>query len=470
MVIQARGQGHGDEGRRHEGRRHEGRRARPPHRLVGAPVAIGLLVPLALGVVTPAAAQAGITPADQPGAATAAEGVVGTAYSAVAGAALDVARAQLGDPYLWGAQGPDAFDCSGLVVYAYGAAGVALPRTADAQFRALAAIPSGEARPGDLVFFHDSPAPGSHVHHVGFYVGDGTILHAPHPGAVVRYERIWSSWVTYGRVAASPSAGAEEPGNTTDAGTAGASSLGDLRVVDANIRTNMPRARWTADLATVLARDPDVVTLQEMDDRSDAEIRDAAPGYDLWRMPDQRGDVYAQSRGTVVLWRSDSYEPVRKGRVTLTAAQARLDNRYAQWVTLRERETGATFSVISAHAMTNPRGDTARQRLDAAGFRRLADLVDTLERSGPVVLGGDLNVQYRGQADVAWGPRTILSRAQMTEVKQQAGRFPESAYATHDGGGSVDYVFTTDGLRATEVHTVGLHSDHRAVVADLDAD
>lgn len=90
------------------------------------------------------------------------------------------AYAQLGKPYIWGATGPAGFDCSGLAQAAWAAAGVALPRTTYSQINAGTRVPQSRLEPGDLVFYYAG------VSHVGIYVGDGLIIHAPHPGAPVR--------------------------------------------------------------------------------------------------------------------------------------------------------------------------------------------------------------------------------------------------------------------------------------------
>ncbi|OAH13112.1 C40 family peptidase [Streptomyces jeddahensis] len=97
-----------------------------------------------------------------------------------AGAAISYAYRALGRPYVWGATGPNAFDCSGLTQAAYRSAGVSLPRTTYAQIDAGRRIPRSELRPGDLVFFYSS------VSHVGIYVGNGRMIHAPNPSAPVR--------------------------------------------------------------------------------------------------------------------------------------------------------------------------------------------------------------------------------------------------------------------------------------------
>lgn len=97
-----------------------------------------------------------------------------------AAAAVAYAFAKLGSPYVWGATGPHAFDCSGLVQAAYRSAGVSLPRTTYAQIGAGRRVSRSELRPGDLVFFY------SGVSHVGLYIGDGRMIHAPNPSAPVR--------------------------------------------------------------------------------------------------------------------------------------------------------------------------------------------------------------------------------------------------------------------------------------------
>ena len=98
--------------------------------------------------------------------------VVAAAPSGDVAAVLEVALAQVGDPYVWAGSGPDGFDCSGLTSYAYAAAGVSLPHSSRAQSRMGVAVSRSELQPGDLVFF------GSPVYHVGIYVGNGRMVHA----------------------------------------------------------------------------------------------------------------------------------------------------------------------------------------------------------------------------------------------------------------------------------------------------
>ncbi|MFD9870531.1 NlpC/P60 family protein [Streptomyces niveus] len=104
--------------------------------------------------------------------------------SARAAAAARAARGAVGLPYVWGANGPSGFDCSGLTQWAYAQAGVSLPRTSQAQRYAGQQVPLSEARPGDLVAYRDDAS------HIGMYMGNGQVVHAPYPGASVRYDPV----------------------------------------------------------------------------------------------------------------------------------------------------------------------------------------------------------------------------------------------------------------------------------------
>ncbi|MET9961067.1 NlpC/P60 family protein [Streptomyces sp. NPDC006326] len=90
--------------------------------------------------------------------------------------AVQFASAQIGKPYVWGAQGPGAFDCSGLTSQAWLSAGKAIPRTSQEQLRLLPKVALKDMRPGDLIIYFDDAS------HVALYVGDGAIIHAPRPG------------------------------------------------------------------------------------------------------------------------------------------------------------------------------------------------------------------------------------------------------------------------------------------------
>ncbi|MEU9956215.1 NlpC/P60 family protein [Streptomyces sp. NPDC050982] len=119
------------------------------------------------------------------GSAAGTSGSGSAASTAKADKALAFARAQIGKPYVWGASGPGSYDCSGLTQAAWKAAGVTLPRTTWDQVKAGTMVSVNSAQPGDLVFFYDD------ISHVGIYIGDGMMIHAPKPGAYVREESIY---------------------------------------------------------------------------------------------------------------------------------------------------------------------------------------------------------------------------------------------------------------------------------------
>jgi len=94
--------------------------------------------------------------------------------------ALRAALTKRGDPYVWGAAGPSAFDCSGLVLWAYAQVGISLPHFTGDQWNMGVHVARADLQPGDLVFFYPDR------HHMGMYIGGGKMLHAPHTGDVVR--------------------------------------------------------------------------------------------------------------------------------------------------------------------------------------------------------------------------------------------------------------------------------------------
>jgi cell wall-associated NlpC family hydrolase len=101
-----------------------------------------------------------------------------------ASAAISYAQRQIGKPYRWGGAGPNSFDCSGLTMRAWGAAGVSLAHSSRAQYASGRKVSRSDLQPGDLVFF------GRPIHHVGIYVGGGMMIHAPQTGKNVTYASI----------------------------------------------------------------------------------------------------------------------------------------------------------------------------------------------------------------------------------------------------------------------------------------
>ncbi|MGY1601312.1 C40 family peptidase [Geodermatophilus sp. SYSU D00815] len=102
------------------------------------------------------------------------------ASSEAAQIAVDTAMAQRGKPYVWAAAGPGSYDCSGLVQYAFKAAGISLPHSSAQQSRMGQSVSRSQLQPGDLIFFY------SPVSHVGIYIGNGQMVHAPTSGDVVK--------------------------------------------------------------------------------------------------------------------------------------------------------------------------------------------------------------------------------------------------------------------------------------------
>ncbi|GAA0926444.1 C40 family peptidase [Streptomyces thermoalcalitolerans] len=149
--------------------------------------------PAPTGTVPPGPVPAGAMPSGSVPSGTAPAGPASSAPASdsvgasKAEKALAFARAQIGKPYVWGASGPESYDCSGLTQAAWKAAGVTLPRSTLDQAHAGTTVPLTAARPGDLVFF---ASPSGDVDHVGVYAGDGMVIHAPRPGSYVCQEPI----------------------------------------------------------------------------------------------------------------------------------------------------------------------------------------------------------------------------------------------------------------------------------------
>jgi len=118
------------------------------------------------------------------------------APSSLGSSAVAVAASRNGAPFVWGAAGPWAFDCSGLTMWTYGQFGRYLPHNTNSQYWAVAHVSQGAKVPGDLIFFG---SPGA-VYHEGIYAGNNMIWHAPSSGDHVRLAPIWTSAYMVGRV------------------------------------------------------------------------------------------------------------------------------------------------------------------------------------------------------------------------------------------------------------------------------
>lgn len=143
--------------------------------------------------LTPMAAQASVGAAAAPAAAPVAVPVAAAAApvaapNAAAQIIVNTALAQQGKPYVWAGAGPNVYDCSGLTQYSYAAAGITLPHSSRMQSTMGVPVARADLQPGDLVFFYDP------VGHVGIYIGNGLMVHAPTAGDVVRTINVDTMW------------------------------------------------------------------------------------------------------------------------------------------------------------------------------------------------------------------------------------------------------------------------------------
>lgn len=143
---------------------------------------------------------------------------------AVSGSTIvNLASKELGDPYVFGAEGPNSFDCSGLVEYVFKHVGIKTPRVAADQAHFGTAIPKAKIQPGDLIFFNWSGH--GAAEHVGIYAGDGYMIHAPHSGTVVKKVKL-TSYYWANEVAIRRFPGVTGGPDTSDAGGAAAAIAG----------------------------------------------------------------------------------------------------------------------------------------------------------------------------------------------------------------------------------------------------
>jgi peptidoglycan DL-endopeptidase CwlO len=120
--------------------------------------------------------------------------------------ALRYAMQKIGDPYVWGAAGPNSFDCSGLVVWAYGQEGISLPHYTGALWNSGMHVSRSELEPGDLVFFYPD------ISHVGIFLGNGLMVVAPQTGEDIKVQQInWGIYVGAVRIALFPKGGKTSP-------------------------------------------------------------------------------------------------------------------------------------------------------------------------------------------------------------------------------------------------------------------
>ena len=150
--------------------------------------AIRRLLPKGAGVeplvslVSSSAAGTGSAAAPTADAAGTGSAMAPAAPTAALDTMLKAAMSRRGLPYVWGAAGPESFDCSGLVQWSFAQAGVVMPRVAADQARSGPAVPVSQLAPGDLLFYHTDPTAPGYISHVAIYLGNGWMIQAPEPG------------------------------------------------------------------------------------------------------------------------------------------------------------------------------------------------------------------------------------------------------------------------------------------------
>ena len=235
----------------------------------------------------------------------------------------------------------------------------------------------------------------------------------------------------------------------------------DITFVAANLRSPQSATGFQQDAAEVFAQHPDLIAYNEVSFRKDMFL--APKGYELWRTPGH------YTGHNPVAWRTDTWHAVAQGTWRISnytkrppGKQTLLGLRYANWVSL-ESVDGRRLSVVAVH-VAPPFLDDRGRRVDLLrpSVRRLSTLVQELKSHGPVLAGGDFNVNYRS----ARYPRDLLTEARLKPTYDLLGGY----FPTGDHhGGTIDYVFlrAKGQLQADWHRPVELNSDHDAVVAGL---
>jgi endonuclease/exonuclease/phosphatase (EEP) superfamily protein YafD len=252
-------------------------------------------------------------------------------------------------------------------------------------------------------------------------------------------------------------------GGTAQGATAQAAveSASDITFVTANLRSPQTATGFQQDAAEVFAQDPDLISYNEVAFRKDMFL--APDGYALWRTPGH------YTGHNPVAWRTDTWHAVDQGTWQISnytkrppGKQTLLGLRYANWVSL-ESVDGRRLSLVAVHVAPPFKDDQGKVvDLLRPSVRRLSTLVEQLNSFGPVLAGGDFNVNYRSGRY----PRDLLTEARLKPTYDLLGGY----FPTGDHhGGTIDYVFLRPkGQLQVDWHRpVELNSDHDAVVAGL---
>ncbi|MFE6509391.1 peptidoglycan DD-metalloendopeptidase family protein [Nocardioides sp. NPDC057767] len=294
----------------------------------------------------------------------------------------------------------------------------------------------------------------------------------PHGGGYLQDQVDPAAWLTknIGKTLQATKQVAGLPGAGQIGASPAAVSGPQVRLAQANIKVSLSRSRYRSDLAEVMKHGPDFVSLNEAQSRSVSDI--SVRGYGTYRASSDEYGARSQALSPVVMWRTDRWVAVDKGTVQLTkpVTGVKNDNRYATWVVLASSDGSGRISVISTHTMTSP-ANSPQARKDEAqrGFAKLAGLAQGLQKYGPVLVAGDLNSPYprNGGDGDPWGPKPLMTKAGMTSSFEALGA-PPQGWATHDGGGTIDWLLGSNATTTSTRHaTFKLESDHHGLVADF---
>lgn len=243
----------------------------------------------------------------------------------------------------------------------------------------------------------------------------------------------------------------ENAASESDPGVAG------VRLVQANIKSGMSLERTAADLGQVFAQLPDFITFNEVSSRPDAML--APPGYAIQRTPG------TYTGATAVVWDTSRWTKIAAGTYNISNVWGKSRKqkihwgvRYANWATLRNAE-GRTVSVVAVHFSPVTK---YTQGISLPSYQRMAGLAQTLSASGPVIMAGDINVNFRSGAY----PRNEIAALGLVNVFDLFGVAP----ATHDSGAVIDHAYLYQGdplLPVTNLTTMPQHSDHSMLMVDL---
>lgn len=238
-----------------------------------------------------------------------------------------------------------------------------------------------------------------------------------------------------------------------------------VRFAQANLRAGMGTSALAADVATVVADQPDFITYNEVDGRQDTAVAPAP--YRLFRaakVGDANVDRY--TRETAVAWNANKWTPLASGTWEISNVRGKYDwqnrewgIRYANWVTLTNAD-GRTVSVVAVHVA--PDTTTFTAGILEPSLRRLGQLASVLDDRGPVMIGGDLNVNYR---ETAKYPRSLMAELDLTPTYDAL----KASLPTGDQkGASIDYVLlrSSANFSVKQQYTRELNSDHDLLVAD----